>query len=127
MAAQQLRVQKNKPSELPFMLPTEVAATDDCWNGFNMFALTVSAPKQHYYLNYTANKDNDRPPHAVYLSDYSVTIVIRCQAELRFCIVGSDEHHRYSFNEVVSGSSTTPAPYVGQFVQVDVSDVTRGQ
>src|SRR5450755_2998224 len=34
---------KNKTSELPFTLPAEVTPTDNCWNGFNMFALTVSA------------------------------------------------------------------------------------
>jgi len=118
---------KNKTSELPFMLPSELAPLDNCWNGFNMFALTVSAPKQHYFLNYTANKDNDRPPHAVYASDYSVTIPIRGQAKLGFYIVGSDEHQCYNFNQVVSGSSTTPSPYIGQFVQFDVSEVTRAQ
>jgi len=118
---------KNKTSELPFMLPAEIAPTDNCWNGFNMFALTVSTPKQHYYLNYTANKDNDRPPHAVYPSDYSVTIPIQGQAKLEFYIVGSDEHQCYNFNKAVSGSSTTPNPYVGEFVQFDVSDVTRAR
>ena len=118
---------KNKTSELPFMLPAEITPTDNCWNGFNMFALTVSAPKQHYFLNYTANKDNDRPPHAVYASDYSVTIPIRGQAKLGFYIVGSDEHQCYNFKQVVSGASTSPSPYIGQFVQFDVRDVTRAE
>jgi len=116
---------KNKTSELPFALPAEITPTDNCWNGFNMYALTVSAPKEHYYLNYTANKNGDRPPHAVYVSDYSVTIAIQGQAKLDFFIIGSDEHQCYNFNNVVNGASTKPSPYIGQFVQFGVLDVTR--
>ncbi len=116
---------KNKTSELPFSLPVEITPSDNCWNGFNMFALTVSAPKQHYYLNYTAKKDNDRPPHAVYPSDYTVTIPIQGQAKLEFYIVGSDEHECYNFNQQPSGVATTPSPYIGEFVQFDVVSVTR--
>jgi len=116
---------KNKTSELPFALPAEITPSDDCWNGFNMFALTVSAPNQHYYLNYTAEKNGDRPPHAVYASDYTVTIPIQGQAKLEFYIIGSDEHECYNFNGLVSGVTTTPSPYVGEFAQFDVTNVTR--
>jgi hypothetical protein len=116
---------KNKTSELPFTLPAEVTPTDNCWNGFNMFALTVSAPKQHYYLNYTAEKNGDRPPHAVYQSDYTVTIPIQGQAKLSFYIVGSDEHQCYNFNKTATGVSTTPSPYIGEFAQFDVLNVVR--
>jgi hypothetical protein len=118
---------KNMTSELPFMLPAEVTPTDNCWNGFNMFALTVSAPNQHYYLNYTADKNVDRPPHAVYESDYTVTIPIQGQAKLQFYIIGSDEHECYNFDKLVSGVTTTPSPYIGEFVQFDVTNVTRAQ
>jgi hypothetical protein len=118
---------KNKTSELPFTLPAEVAPTDNCWNGFNMFAMTVSAPNSHYYLNYTANKSGDRPPHAVYSDDYSVTIPIKGQAKIDFYIVGSDEHECYNFDKVISGVTLPSSPYVGDFVQFDVTDVTRAQ
>ena len=116
---------KNKTSGLPFSLPAELTPIDDCWNGFNMFALTVSEPKQHYFLNDTTNKDNDRPPHAVYESDYTVTIPIQGQAKLEFYVIGSDEHECYNFNKALSGVSTTPSPYIGEFVQFDVTSVTR--
>jgi hypothetical protein len=116
---------KNKTSELPFMLPQEITPTDNCWNGFNMFALTVSAPSQHYYLNYTAEKNGDRPPHAVYQSDYTVTIPIQGQAKLEFYIIGSDEHECYNFDHVITGVTTSPSPYIGDFVQFDVMSVTR--
>jgi len=118
---------KNHTSELPFMLPAEITPTDNCWNGFNMFALTVSAPSQHYYLNYTAEKNGDRPPHAVYQSDYTVTIPIQGQAKLEFYIVGSDEHQCYNFDHVVTGVTTSPSPYIGEFVQFDVVSVARAQ
>ncbi|MEP7050996.1 MAG: hypothetical protein ABJB12_11605 [Pseudomonadota bacterium] len=118
---------KNKTSELPFALPAEITPTDNCWNGFNMFGLTVSAPKQHYFLNYTAEKNQDRPPHAVYPSDYTVTIPIQGQAKLEFYIVGSDEHECYNFNAQVSGVTTMPSPYIGDFLQFDVVSVTRAQ
>lgn len=116
---------KNKASELPFQLPSEVAPTDGCFNGFNMFAMTVSAPKQHFYLNYTAQKDGDRPPHAVYQQDYTVTVALKGQATLDFYIVGSDEHQCYNHSKVIDGVTLTSSPYIGEFVQFDVVDVTR--
>jgi hypothetical protein len=118
---------KNKTSELPFALPSEITPTDNCWNGFNMFGFTVSAPSQHYFLNYTSEKNGDRPPHAVYSSDYTVTIPIQGQAKIEFYIVGSDEHECYNFNGQVTGVTTMPSPYIGDFVQFDVMNVTRAQ
>ena len=118
---------KNKASELPFQLPSEVAPTDGCFNGFNMFAMTVSEPKQHFYLNYTAQKDGDRPPHAVYQQDYTVTLPLKGQAKLDFYIVGSDEHQCYNHDKVIEGVTLAATPYIGQFVQFDVIDVKRAQ
>jgi hypothetical protein len=61
----------------------------------------------------------------VYASDYTVTIPIQGQAKLEFYIVGSDEHECYNFNGLVGGVTTTPSPYIGEFVQFDVTSVTR--
>jgi hypothetical protein len=48
---------------IPFTVPPEIAAADDCYNGFNIFAMTISSPKQTYYLNYTTDYDGvDRQP-----------------------------------------------------------------
>lgn len=116
---------KNKASSLPFQLPPEVSPSDGCFNGFNMFAMTVSAPKQHFYLNYTAQKDGDRPPHAVYQQDYTVTLALKGQATLDFYIVGSDEHQCYNHDKVIDGVTLTSSPYIGEFVQFDVVDVKR--
>jgi hypothetical protein len=116
---------KNMASSLPFMLPSELAPTDGCFNGFNMFAMSVSAPKQHYYLNYTAEKDGDRPPHAVYKQDYTVSVDIQGQAALDFFIVGSDEHQCYNHNQTITGVALPMSPYIGEFLQFDVVSVTR--
>jgi hypothetical protein len=116
---------KNKASELPFQLPPEVSPSDGCFNGFNVFAMTVSAPKQHFYLNYTADKSGDRPPHAVYSQDYTVTIAMQGQATLDFYIIGSDEHQCYNHDKVIDGVTLTSSPYIGNFLQFDVVKVTR--
>jgi hypothetical protein len=118
---------KNKASELPFQLPPEVSPTDGCFNGFNVFAMTVSAPKQHYYLNYTADKSGDRPPHAVYSQDYTVTIPMQGQATLDFYIIGSDEHQCYNHDKVIDGVTLPSSPYIGEFLQFDVVKVARAQ
>ena len=115
---------KNKTSELPFTLPTELRPTDNCFNGFNVFALAVSAPNTHYYLNYTADKAGDRPPHAVYNDDYTVTIPIQGQAKLDFYIIGSDEHQCYNHTDVISGVTLSSSPYIGEFAQFDVTKVS---
>jgi hypothetical protein len=116
---------KNKASELPFPLPTEISPSDGCFNGFNVFAMTVSEPKQHFYLNYTADKNGDRPPHAVYSQDYTVTISMQGQATLDFYIIGSDEHQCYNHDDVIDGVMLTQSPYIGEFLQFDVVNVTR--
>lgn len=116
---------KNKASELPFQLPADVSPTDGCFNGFNVFAMMVSEPKQHFYLNYTTDKVDDRPPHAVYSQDYTVTIPMQGQATLDFYIIGSDEHQCYNHDQVIEGVTLTSSPYIGEFLQFDVISVAR--
>jgi hypothetical protein len=116
---------KNQASSLPFTLPAELSPVDGCFNGFNVFAMNVSAPKTHFFLNYTADKDGDRPPHAVYTQDYTVSIDLQGQATLDFFIIGSDEHECYNHNQVIDGVELSSSPYVGEFLQFDVLGVTR--
>jgi hypothetical protein len=116
---------KNKASDLPFQLPTEVTPKDGCFNGFNVFAMTVSEPKQHFYLNHTTDKDGDRPPHAVYLQDYTVTVKMKGQATLDFFIIGSDEHQCYNHDKVIEGVTLTSSPYIGNFLQFNIVKVMR--
>jgi hypothetical protein len=116
---------KNQASSLPFTLPAELTPVDGCFNGFNMFALSVSAPKQHFFLNYTTDKDGDRPPHAVYPQDYTVSVDMQGQATLDFFAVGSDEHQCYNHNQIIDGVELPSSPYIGEFLQFDVVSVTR--
>jgi hypothetical protein len=111
---------------LSFTVPAEVRPTDGCYNGFNVFALTVSAPKQSYYLNYTTEFDGvDRQPHSVYKTDYTVTIPIAGQAQVDFYTIDGD-HHQVTNNGTMSvqGVKTTQ-PYNGNFLEFTVLDVTR--
>lgn len=116
---------KNQASSLPFALPAAMAPEDGCFNGFNVYGMRVSAPEQHYFLNYTADKDNDRPPHAVYAQDYTVTIEAKGQAVLDFYVIGSDEHQCYNHTHVLDGVQLPMSPYIGQFLQFDVVGVQR--
>lgn len=114
---------KNLTSSLPIPIPPEINPTDNCWNGFNMVAMMVSQPKQHYFLNYTADRVVDRPPHAVYNHDYTATVQIQGNATIDFYIIGSDEHECYNHSTLVPGVTTTPSPYIGDFMQFDVVSV----
>lgn len=116
---------KNKASSLPFTLPAELSPSDGCFNGFNVFGMAVSAPQQHFFLNYTTDKDGDRPPHAVYTQDYTVTVDIQGQATLDFYVIGSDEHQCYNHDKVVDGVQLPSSPYIGEFLQFDVVSVAR--
>jgi hypothetical protein len=112
---------KNHTDQLPFSLPPEITPTDNCFNGFNVAAMTVSAPKKQYYFNRTEDKDGDRPPHKVYRYDYVATIRIQGQASLDFYVIGSDEHQCYNHNTVIDGVSLPSSPYIGDFFQFDVT------
>jgi hypothetical protein len=116
---------KNQASSLPFALPAELTPSDGCFNGFNVFAMSVSIPHEHFFLNYTTDKDGDRPPHAVYAQDYSVSVEVQGQATLDFFVIGSDEHECYNHTQVIDGVQLSSSPYIGEFLQLNVVDVTR--
>jgi hypothetical protein len=116
---------KNKTSELPFSLPPDMSPTDGCFNGFNVFGMSVSAPQHHYFFNYTTDKNSDRPPHAVYKQDYTVDVEMQGQATLDFYVIGSDEHECYNHDQVIDGVKLSSSPYIGEFLQFDVMTVKR--
>ena len=76
-------------------------------------------------MKYTTDKSGDRPPHAVYSQDYTVTIPMQGQATLDFFIIGSDEHQCYNHDKVIDGVTLNRSPYIGEFLQFDVVKVTR--
>jgi hypothetical protein len=111
---------------LPFAVPVEIRPSDGCYNGFNIFALAVSAPKQSYYLNYTTDFDGaDRQPHAVYKTDYTVTIPITGQATLDFYTIDGDHHQVTNNGTMTVPDLKTMQPYNGNFLEFTVLDVTR--
>lgn len=113
--------------ELPFTVPEEIRPKDGCYNGFNIFAMTVSTAsgKQSYYLNYTADFDNvDRQPHTCYENDYTVTIPIPGQAQLDFYTIDGDHHQVANDGTMQVPDLKTPQPYAGNFLEFTVLDVT---
>jgi hypothetical protein len=111
---------------LPFTVPPEIRPADGCYNGFNIFALTVASPKQSYYLNYTAEYDGvDRQPHAVYKTDYTVTIPITGQARLDFYTIDGDHHQVTNNGTITVPNVKTAQPYNGNFLELTVVDVVR--
>jgi hypothetical protein len=112
--------------KLPFTVPDEIRPKDGCYNGFNIFAMTVSSPngKQSYYLNYTADFDGaDRQPHSVYKNDYTVTISIPGQAQLDFYAIDGDHHQVTNNGTMTVPNLKTPQPYNGNFLEFTVLDV----
>jgi hypothetical protein len=111
---------------LPFTVPVEIRPSDGCYNGFNIFALTVSSPKQSYYLNYTTDFDGiDRQPHSVYKTDYTVTIPIAGQAQLDFYTIDGDHHQVTNNGTMTVPNLKTAQPYNGNFLELTVVDVTH--
>ena len=111
---------------LPFTVPTEIRPSDGCYNGFNIFAMTVSSPKQSYYLNFTTDFDGgDRQPHKTYMADYTVTIPISGQAMVQFYTIDGDHHQVANNGNLRVSNVKTPQPYTGNFLELTVVDVTR--
>jgi hypothetical protein len=112
--------------KLPFTVPTEIRPSDGCYNGFNIFALTVSSPKQSYYLNFTTDFDGiDRQRHLTFMTDYTITIPISGQAQLQFYTIDGDHHQVANNGAFRVPNVKTPQPYTGNFLEFTVVDVTR--
>jgi hypothetical protein len=115
--------------KLPFTVPEEIRPTDGCYNGFNIFAMTVSSPagKQSYYLNYTNEFDGaDRQPHSCYENDYTVTVPIPGGAKLDFYTIDGDHHQVANSGTMQVPNVKTKQPYAGNFLEFEVIDVTVG-
>ena len=111
--------------KLPFTVPTEIRPSDGCYNGFNIFAMTVSSPKHSYYLNYTTEFDgSDRQPHSAYKTDYTVTVPISGEAKLDFYTIDGDHHQVTNNGTMTLPNLKTAQPYNGNFLELTVEDVT---
>ncbi len=112
--------------QLPFEVPLELRPSDGCFNAYTIFALTVSAPKQTYFLNYTDDFDGkDRPAHVVHATDYTVTIAIAGQAALDFYVIDGDHHQVTNDGTLSVEGLNVQQPYNGTLLQLDVVSVIR--
>jgi len=86
---------------------------------YNIYKLAVSSPESHYYLNRA-----DKVGHRIYTIDYTKTIEIDGGATVTFHGNGQNGRLIINFSKlVVPDVPPAPAPYNGQFVQMDVVKV----
>ena len=86
---------------------------------YNVYQISVSSPKSHFFLN-----RQDKVGHSIFTIDYTQTIEIDGGAEIVFFGDGQNGKLITNFKKlVVPGIAPAPAPYNGQFDQVDVLDV----
>jgi hypothetical protein len=86
---------------------------------YNVYEIRVSSPQSHFFLN-----RQDQVGHRIFTLDYTQTIEIDGGAEVVF--FGDGQNGRLITNYkklVVPEIPPAPAPYNGQFIQVDVLDV----
>ncbi|WP_237245248.1 MULTISPECIES: hypothetical protein [Sorangium] len=90
---------------------------------YNRYSFSVSDPPEVYYLN-----DSPTVGHDVFIIDHTKTIPIRGGATVSF--LGDDPNRVMIANFkhlVVDGVPPAPAPFIGQFIQLDVQSVELAQ
>lgn len=86
---------------------------------YNVYQIRVSSPKAHFFLN-----RQDKVGHRIFTIDYTQTIEIDGGAEVVFFGDGQNGRMITNYKKlVVPEIPPAPAPYNGQFIQVDVLDV----
>ena len=93
-------------------------------NDYNFYSLHVSDPE----ATYTFNRNEEKVGHYTFPIDYRVTIPIRGGATVTMGAYDSNDvaiaNHKHF---VVNGVPPAPAPFDGQFFQLDVEKVSAGQ
>lgn len=89
-------------------------------NDYNFYSLRVSEPA----ATYTVNRNAEKVGHYTFPIDYRVTIPVRGGATVTMGAYDSNDvaianHQKH----VVAGVAPAPAPFDGQFFQVDVESV----
>jgi hypothetical protein len=86
---------------------------------YNIYQISVSSPKSHYFLN-----RQDSVGHRIFTIDYTQTIEIDGGAEVVFFGDGQNGRMITNYKKlVVPEIVPAPAPYNGQFIQIDVLEV----
>jgi len=90
-------------------------------NDYNFYSLHVSDPE----ATYTFNRNEEKVGHYVFAIDYSVRIPVRGGAIVTMGAYDSNDvaiaNHQHL---VVNGVPPAPAPFDGQFFQLDVESIT---
>lgn len=87
---------------------------------YNIYQLTVSSPESHFFFN-----RQDKVGHRIFTIDYNVTIEVEGGATLTFHGDGQNGRMITNFSKlVVPDVPPAPQPYNGQFIQLNVVDVT---
>jgi hypothetical protein len=88
---------------------------------YNIYEIAISSPASHYYLN-----RQDTVGHRIFTIDYTKTIEIDGGAKVTLRGNGQNGKLISNFAKlVVPGVAPAPAPFHGQFIQVDVLDVSE--
>jgi hypothetical protein len=86
---------------------------------YNIYQISVSSPQSHFFLN-----RQDKVGHQIFTIDYTQTIEIDGGAEITFHGDGQNGMMITNFKKlVVPDIAPAPAPFNGQFIQIDVVDV----
>ncbi|XYH96493.1 hypothetical protein ACMHYB_53400 [Sorangium sp. So ce1128] len=90
---------------------------------YNIYSITVSDPPEVYYLN-----DSPNVGHDTFIIDHMKTIPVRGGATVTFVGDGQNGIEIANFRHlVVDGIPPAPAPFIGQFIQLDVQSVETAQ
>lgn len=91
---------------------------------YNIYKISVSSPESHYFIN-----RQDKVGHRTFKIDYTKTIEIDGEATVTFFGDGQNGHLISNYDKLVvpDVSPEIKQPFHGQFVQVDVVDVTEAK
>jgi len=88
---------------------------------YNIYKIAISSPESHFFLN-----RQDRVGHKIFTIDYKRTIEIEGGATVTLSGDGQNGRLITNFKKlVVADIAPFPKPFHGQFIQMDVVDVTE--
>ncbi len=90
---------------------------------YNIYKLAISSPESHYFLN-----RQDATGHKIFSIDYTQTVEIDGGATVTFYGNGQNGKMISNFKKlVVPDVEPAPKPFNGQFIQVNVIDVSEAK
>jgi hypothetical protein len=88
---------------------------------YNIYKLSVSSPASHFFFN-----RDDKVGHRIFTIDYTASIEVDGGATITLHGDGQNGHMITNFSKlVVPGIAPARQPFNGQFIQLDVTNVTE--